>query len=138
MALYWTRYDGCTSCRWPVTRPAGRDHLTERLCAALDVTEASQIVTALYSPRFDRARIASLAPEVLAACIEAPEFGQRLLAPAGSALADTVAAVARSLGWLSGELPLAAAGGFLLSATIVFQEMIDGLSRRGYQVASCR
>ncbi len=54
-------------------RPAGSDPLTERLCAALGVAEASQIVTAIYAPDFDRARIASLAPEVLAACAEVPE-----------------------------------------------------------------
>ena len=129
-ALRWVarRADGREPC------PVGRDFLTDRLCAALGVVEASQIVTTLYSPGFDRARIASLAPEVLAACTEAPEFGQRLLVPAGAALADTVVAVARALGWPSGELPLAAAGGFLLSATTVFREMVDGLNRRGYQV----
>jgi hypothetical protein len=58
-----------------------------------------------------------------------------VLIPAGAALAETVAAVARSLGWTSGSLPLAVAGGFLLSATIVRQRMIDDLTRRGYQVA---
>jgi hypothetical protein len=47
---------------------------------------------------------------------------------------ETVAAVARSLGWLAGMLPLAVAGGFLLSATVVRQQMIDNLSRQGYQV----
>ena len=116
-------------------RPPGRDLLTERVCAALGVTEASQIVTTIYSPEFSRARIASLAPEVLAACTEAPETGEQLLVPAGAALAETVAAVARSLGWASGVLPLAVAGGFLLSAAIVRQGMVDDLSRRGYQVA---
>ncbi|MGO9922733.1 MAG: N-acetylglucosamine kinase [Isosphaeraceae bacterium] len=116
-------------------RPPGRDPLTERLCAALGVVQPSQIVTALYAPGFDRAKIASLAPEVLAACAEVPELGRRLLVPAGAALAETVAAVARALDWPSGVLPLAAAGGFLLSATIVFQETIDGLTRQGYQVA---
>ena len=115
-------------------RPSGRDPLTERICAALGVSEASQIVTTIYSPEFTRARIASLAPEVLAACAEAPETGELLLVPAGAALGETVAAVARSLGWLSGVLPLAVAGGFLLSATIVRQEMIDNLSRQGYQL----
>jgi N-acetylmuramic acid 6-phosphate etherase len=103
-------------------RPPGRDLLTERVCAALGVTEASQIVTTIYSPEFSRARIASLAPE-------------QLLIPAGAALAETVAAVARSLGWTSGVLPLAVAGGFLLSAAIVRQGMIDDLTRRGYKVA---
>ncbi len=116
-------------------RPSGRDPLTEHLCAALGVVEASQIVTALYTPEFSRARIASLAPAVMAACAEAREVGERLLVPAGAALAETVAAVAQALGWRSGVLPLAAAGGFLLSATIVLEEMIAGLTRLGYQVA---
>jgi N-acetylglucosamine kinase-like BadF-type ATPase len=115
--------------------PPGRDTLTERVCAALGVTEASQIVTTIYSPEFSRAKIASLAPEVLAACAEATETGDQLLIPAGAALAETVAAVARSLGWTSGALPLGVAGGFLLSAAIVRQGMVDDLSRRGYQVA---
>ena len=64
-----------------------------------------------------------------------PKKVARLLAPAGAALAKTVAAVARSLGWLSGELPLAAAGGYVLSATAVCQALLDGLAERGYQPA---
>ncbi len=131
-----------THCAWVARRadgrdprPVGRDPLTEHLCAGLCVTEVSQIVTTLYSPEFDRARIASLAPEVLAACAEDPEVAQRLLVPAGAALADTVAAAARALEWPSGVLPLAMAGSFLLSATIMREEMIDGLTRKGYQVS---
>jgi len=34
-----------------------------------------------------------------------------------------------------GAPPLATDGGFLLSAPMVLQEMIDGLTRRGYDVA---
>ena len=82
------------------------------------MSEVSQIVTTIYSPEFTRARIASLAPDVLMACAESPECGELLLVPAGTALGETVAAVARSLGWLAGMLPLAVAGGFLLSATV--------------------
>jgi len=115
--------------------PAGRDALTERLCAALGVTQGSEIVASIYSPEFDRARMASLAPEVLAACVASPEAARRLLAPAGGALAEMVVAVARSLGWFSGVLPLAAAGGFLLSAPAVLQAMTDGLTQQGYQAA---
>jgi N-acetylglucosamine kinase-like BadF-type ATPase len=115
-------------------RPHGRDLLTERICAALGVAEASQIVTTIYSPEFNRARIASLAPEILAVCAEAPEVGELLLVPAGAALAELVTAVARSLGWSSGLFPLAVAGGFLLTATVVFKGMIDRLNRQGYQV----
>jgi N-acetylglucosamine kinase-like BadF-type ATPase len=117
------------------SRAPGRDPLTERFCTALGVSKVSQIVTTIYSAEFSRARIASLAPVVLAACAEAPDTGEQLLIPAGAALAETVAAVARSLDWTSGVLPLAAAGGFLLSAAIVRQTMIDDLTRRGYQVA---
>jgi N-acetylglucosamine kinase-like BadF-type ATPase len=116
-------------------RPAGPDPLTARLCKALGVTRASQIVTAIYAPESTRARIASLAPEALAACDESPEDAARLLRPAGAALAEIIAAVARSLGWLSGPLPLAAAGSFLLSAEAVRRAMIDDLIGRGYQPA---
>ena len=118
-------------------RPAdpGSDPLTARLCRALGVPRASQIVTALYAPDSTRARIAALAPEGLAACDESPEDAARLLVPAGAALAEIVAAVARSLGWPSGPLPLAAAGSFLLSATAVRRSMLEDLAGRGYQPA---
>jgi N-acetylglucosamine kinase-like BadF-type ATPase len=119
------------------SRP-GRDPLTERLCAALDTDNVSQIVTKLYAPQFDRARIAALAPEVLAACAAAPEMARRLLVPAGIALAEMVAAVARSLGWLAGELPLAVAGSFLLAAPIVLESMINRLTQHDYQSSVAR
>jgi N-acetylglucosamine kinase-like BadF-type ATPase len=111
------------------------DPLTARLCKALGVGRASQIVTAVYAPDCTRARIAAMAPAVLAACDESPEDSARLLLPAGAALAEIIAAVARSLGWPSGPLPLAAAGSFLLSATAVRRAMIDDLIGRGYQPA---
>jgi N-acetylglucosamine kinase-like BadF-type ATPase len=120
------------------SRPAlqgGVDPLTARLCKALGVARASQIVTAIYAPESTRARIAAMAPEVLAACDESPEDAARLLRPAGAALAEIIAAAARSLGWPSGPLPLAAAGSFLLSAAAVRQAMLDDLIGRGYQPA---
>ena len=48
-------------------------------------------------------------------------------------LAEIVAAVARSLGWSSGPLPLAAAGSFLLSAEAVRRSMLDDLAALGYE-----
>jgi N-acetylglucosamine kinase-like BadF-type ATPase len=128
LRLVARRWDG----REP--RPAGPDPLSDRVCSLLGVTSPEEIVTTIYAPGFDRARIASLAPEVLAACALAPEIGERLLVPAGTDLAEIVSAVARSLGWSSGPLPLAVAGGFLLSAPLVRHGMIDNLSRQGYQV----
>lgn len=113
----------------------GPDPLTARLCRALGVERASQIVTAIYAPESTRARIAAMAPEVLAACDESPEDADRLLRPAGAALAEIVVAVARSLGWPSGPLPMAAAGSFLLSAEPVRRAMLDDLAGRGYEPA---
>jgi len=121
--------------REPSPTAAGPDPLTARLCRALGVARASQVVTAIYAPESTRARIAAMAPEVLAACDESPEDAARLLRPAGAALAEIVAAVARSLGWPSGPLPLAAAGSFLLSAESVRRAMLDDLAGRGYDPA---
>jgi N-acetylglucosamine kinase-like BadF-type ATPase len=115
-------------------RPAGGDPLSDRVCSILGVSTPAQIVTTIYAQGFDRARIAGLAPEVLAACEETPELGARFLVPAGAQLAEIVAAVARALGWSSGPLPLAMAGGFLLSATTVRHSLLDTLGRQGYEV----
>lgn len=116
--------------------PVRSDHdpLTNRLCAALGVNEPTQIVTTIYCAEFSRAQLASLAPVVLAAGDEDAEVIARLLIPAGAALAEMVVAVARSLAWQSGNLPVAAAGGFLLSARVVLEEMVSGITRQGYQV----
>lgn len=121
--------------REPSPTANGPDPLTARLCRALGVARASQIVTAIYAPESTRARIAAMAPEVLAACDESPEDAARLFRPAGAALAEIVAAVARSLGWPSGPLPLAAAGSFLLSAEPVRRAMLDDLAGHGYEPA---
>jgi N-acetylglucosamine kinase-like BadF-type ATPase len=115
-------------------QPTEHDPFTERICAALGVASVSQIVTTIYSPEFTRARMASLAPEVLAACAELPEIYANLLSSAGAALAEMVTATAQSLGWMSGLLPLAMAGGFLLATKPVQQAMVDQLTRDGYQM----
>ena len=115
-------------------RVAAHDLLSTRICAALGVANAAQIVTTIYSPEFTRARIASLAPVILEASVEAPEIGKQLLIPAGAALAEIIAATARALGWNAGELPLAMAGGFLLASKLVQQAIADQLTRLGYKL----
>lgn len=111
----------------------GRDPLTEHLCAAVGVAVPSELVTAIYAPGFDRTRIAALAPLVVAASTEDPTIVDDLLEPAGRELAEAIAAVARSLGWSSGPIPLALAGGFLLATEHVFRSLIAHLERLGYQ-----
>ena len=109
------------------------DPLTDGLCRALGVSSASLIVPILYDPGFDRARIAALAPEVLAVCAADPALSDRLLRPAGEALGEQVLAVARALDWPRGELPLALAGGFLLSSSVIASALIATLSAAGYR-----
>jgi N-acetylglucosamine kinase-like BadF-type ATPase len=110
------------------------DPLTRRLCEALAVARPAEIVTALYAPGFDRARIAGLAPVVLAAAREDPEVVPLLLEPAGRALAEMAAAVARALDWPEGSLPLATAGSFLLAAAAVSDALCTALGQIGYAV----
>jgi N-acetylglucosamine kinase-like BadF-type ATPase len=115
-------------------RPARGDPLTKRMCEALGVDVPPLIVPVLYAPGFDRARIAALAPIVLDAAAADPMLVDLILRPAGAALAEQALAVARALGWQTGPLPLAMAGGFLLSAADVSRALVDGLSRAGYDV----
>ena len=115
-------------------RHDGRDVLTERLCAALAIGGPGELVSALYAPSFDRARIAALAPAVLDAAREDSDLVSTLLEPAGIALAETVWAVARALGWSGVKVPLALAGSFLLAASSVRQTLIDRLREDGLDV----
>jgi N-acetylglucosamine kinase-like BadF-type ATPase len=115
-------------------RPDGDDPLTDRLCTALGVAGPSEIVSAIYTPGFDRVRIAALAPAVLDAVQDDPDLIARLLEPAGSALAEMVDAVARALGWSGGRVPLALAGSFLLGAGHVSRALISGLRQGGFDV----
>jgi N-acetylglucosamine kinase-like BadF-type ATPase len=111
------------------TRP---DPLTRSLCDALGVAGPIGLVSAVYAPGCDRTRLAGLAPAVLAAAVEDPALNDRLVRPAGRALAETAAAAARALGWTSGDLPLGFSGGFLLSSPVVAEALLDGLRERGY------
>jgi N-acetylglucosamine kinase-like BadF-type ATPase len=114
--------------------PATGDRLAERLGLALGVSLPALIPTALYAPGYDRARIAGLAPEVIAASREDPEAVTPLLEDAGRSLAEQVVAVARALDLPRSGLPLALAGGFLLSADVVSAAMIHALTSFGYGV----
>jgi N-acetylglucosamine kinase-like BadF-type ATPase len=109
------------------------DPLTVHLCRALDLPGPGHLISALYAPGFDRARVAALAPAVLEAAAEDPAITREILRPAGSDLAEMVRAVAEALGWDGGGLPLAMAGGFLLSAPAVAQSLLDHLAAGGYE-----
>jgi N-acetylglucosamine kinase-like BadF-type ATPase len=109
------------------------DPLSVHLFRALGISGPDRLVSVLYSPEFDRARIAALAPAILAAAAEDTSISDELLRPAGVQLAEMVLAAARTLGLGSGALPVAMAGGLLLSAPDVALSMLEYLRRHGYE-----
>jgi N-acetylglucosamine kinase-like BadF-type ATPase len=115
-----------------------RDPLTERLCAELALGGPGEIVTAIYSERYDRARIAALAPAVLEAARDEPDLVARLLEPAGRELAEMVMSVARELGLSPGVVPLALGGSFLLAAAEISRTLIAALRRAGVEPETTR
>lgn len=112
----------------------GADVLTARLCQALGIDSPARLVAAIYAPDCDRARIAALATVVVATADDDPEIARSLLEPAGVELARAVLAVAHSLAWPEGPVPLAMAGGFLLAAPVVARSLLDHLARAGLTV----
>jgi N-acetylglucosamine kinase-like BadF-type ATPase len=116
-------------------RPAV-DPLTRELCRALNIPDASRLIAAIHGANFDRRRIASLACYVVAAAREDAEVSEHILLPAAHSLAETVAAAVRGIGWQSGPLPLAMAGGFLLNVPEVSRCMLARLGSLGYDVTA--
>lgn len=108
------------------------DPLSRHLCDALGIPGSERLVSALYAPGFDRSKIAALAPAILAAAEEDPSILEEILQPAGVELAEMIMAAARSLDLETGVLPLAMAGGLLLSAPAIAEAMLDRLRGEGY------
>ncbi len=111
------------------SKPQDGGALTRHLCQALGVAGPSEFVSAVYAPGFDRTKIAALAPAVVASAEEDPDVLSWILEPAGYDLGQTIRAVAVSLHWNEPTLPLAMAGGFLLSAEPVREAMLGYLKR---------
>jgi len=87
-------------------RPDGRDPLSARLCEALGIVDVSELVSAVYREGVDRARIAGLAPAVLAASAEDPTIFAEILEPAAVDLSRMVSAVGRGIGVATGPRPV--------------------------------
>ena len=109
------------------------DPLTRSICKALGIKDPSELVSAIYAPGFDRAKIAALAPAVLEAADKDPALNVTLLARAGMDLAAMAIAAAGSLGWKSGDLPIGLSGGFLLASGVVQHVLIQELEKRDFQ-----
>lgn len=107
-----------------------------RLCEGLGIGSTSELVSAVYRQGVDRARLAALAPCVVASADDDPSIFDEILAPAGMELALMVAAVARNLGFREGALPLAMAGSFLLNCRPVARLVLEKLDDLGYEVTA--
>lgn len=141
--------------RWVAHRVDGRvspnadDVLTGRICKALGIESPivgvdcpEDIVSAVYAADFDRAKIAALASVVVEAAAEDPFVAEAILIPAANDLAELVSIVARRLGWhewnYEGPLPLAVAGGFILSCPVVYEGLLSALDQMGLAVSPTR
>lgn len=113
--------------RWIARTSDGReavlvteDPLARRLCEALGVSQPSELISVIYKPEVDRARIAGLAPLIVEASEEHSQAAWRILGRAADELTTAVVAVARALALLDSAatraFPLVMAGGFLLAA----------------------
>ena len=120
-------------------RVDGRDDLApgplgDRLREALGIDGTAELVSAVYRGTFDRAKVASLAPAVVAAAVDDPAVVAEILEPAGEDLARMVVAVARKLRLYDGVLPVAMAGSFLLNCPPVSGSLVGRLTILGYAV----
>jgi N-acetylglucosamine kinase-like BadF-type ATPase len=114
------------------------DPLCVAVCEAVGVSDPSGLVSAIYAPGFDRTRIAAIVPAIVRAAHREPAIDRELLVPAGRALAETARAVAVRLGLPRTQLPVAMAGGFLLSADVVAASLRSGLGEAGYDIVTRR
>lgn len=114
--------------------------LIERICAALGVTRPPELISAIYKPEVDRARVAALAPLVVEAAEERSEAAAAILLEAADELAACVLAVAQALGFANApetaSFPLVTAGGFLLAAPALTDALLARLRREGVTPSS--
>lgn len=113
--------------------PPDPDPLADRISRTLGIGGPSELVSAIYREGFDRTRIAALAAQVVLAADDGSLLAREVLFQAGVDLAEMVATVARRLEWPLGSLPLAIAGGFIISTPLVKYTLRDRLAADGFQ-----
>lgn len=115
-------------------REATSDTLNRKVMAALGLTDdPNGIVSVVYQPEYDRAKLAGLAPAVIQAIRAEPRLIPVLLKPSGVELAEAALAVARKLGMVPGKLPVGLAGSFLLGTPEIREALVTHLARQGYE-----
>ncbi|MCZ2342300.1 MAG: N-acetylmuramic acid 6-phosphate etherase [Bacteroidales bacterium] len=105
--------------------------LTDRLLAAFGLHSVEDLIGVVYRGS-DRATIASLAPVVLAVADEGDAVAEDIVRNAAVELAAAAAAAARPLGFGS-PIPVALAGGLLVSSNSFRTRFLEALTHRGLQ-----
>jgi N-acetylmuramic acid 6-phosphate etherase len=105
--------------------------LTTRFLERFHLTEPQQLVPVVYQGNLDRTELAALAPLVLDAAARGDSVAMQIVGEEVRQLAQAGATVARNLGLLSAPVPLALAGGVLLTSAYYRQRLLQELQSLG-------
>ncbi len=107
--------------------------LTGRFLDNLDLSQPQELVPAIYRSGRDRAALASWAPLVLEAADAGDVVALQITQDGARELAQTSAAVARTLGFDRSAAPLALSGGVLLASSGYRRCVVSALQSLGFQ-----
>ncbi len=105
--------------------------LTKRILDFMGLSEPLQMIDAVYRGPWDRARLATIAPVVLAAADAGDAVASAIVSHEASELARTAAAAARKLSLPAAHLPLAITGGVILNSESYRRQFLDALANAG-------
>ncbi len=108
--------------------------LTEGFLQAFDVCSASDLIPAVYSDSVDRAKLAACANIIFSAAADDDAEAQAILNAGSEHLAEMVSIVARKLQFTDQPIPVAVAGGVLLSQDRYRDLFLENLSRKHMQL----
>lgn len=90
--------------------------LTEKILGFMGLREPLEMIDAVYRGPWDRAKLATIAPIVLAAAEEGDAVADQIVESEASELARTAAGAARKLNLPAEHVPLAVTGGVILNS----------------------
>ena len=116
-------FDGCA----PATI------LTEKILAFMGLKEPLEMIEAVYRGPWDRAKLATMAPLILAAADDGDPVASAIVNSEAYELARTAAAAARKLRLDRDSIPLAITGGVVLNGTHYREQFLAALRADGIQ-----
>jgi N-acetylmuramic acid 6-phosphate etherase len=114
--------------------PATR--LTPTILRAMGLQEPIDMIHAVYSGPWDRARLATLAPLVIQLAVEGDRIARDIVESQSIELARTVFAAAQKLKLTASPIPLALTGGTILNGEWYRQRFLEALRNQGLFIAS--